>query len=275
MTRLYKRTVRVTVDTKLFQNLRMSFMVSSSIRPEPNTAELSIYNLNAESRTALQKERVPVIIEAGYDDKPSQIFKGYLRAGTSRNRDTDWITTLITGDGDIAWKESRVSESFEKGAAINDVIGQLFKKLGPTVDVVNALENIKKGNFREGLTQFTRGTTLYGKTVEQLSKMIKSKNMEWWVDQGQVMVVERDAIVPTASGKVQLLTHNTGLIGSPQVGESKTIKITSLLQPTYRLGTLLVLDSDSAKGNFRITKLTHQGDTHDQPWYTLIEAKAV
>lgn len=275
MSRLYKRTVRVTVGGKLYQNLRISFQVVSSVRPEPNTAELTIYNLNEESRAAIQKERVPVIIEAGYDDQPAQIFKGYLRDGVNQNRGTDWVTTLITGDGDIAWKESRISESFKKGAEIDKVIEQLFKKLGPTVDVVNALDSIKKGQFRKGLTQFTRGTTLYGKTVEQLSKMMKSKSLEWFVDQGQVQVVELDKVIPTSNGKVQRLTNSTGLIGSPQVGESKTIKITSLLQPTFRLGTLLVLESDSASGNFRIQKLTHVGYTHDQPWYTQIEAKAV
>jgi hypothetical protein len=275
MTKLYKRNVRVTVGGKLYQNLRIAFQVTSSIRPEPNTAELTIYNLNEDSRTEVQKPKVPCIIEAGYGTELAQIFKGYLRDATNQNRGTDWVTTLITGDGDIACKESRISESFAKGAEIDKVIETLFKRLGPTVDVQNAIENIKKGKFREGLTQFTRGTTLYGKTVEQLTKMMKSKDLEWFIDQGQVQVIPRDTILPTSSGKVQRLTQNTGLIGSPQVGESKNIKIVSLLQPTFRLGTLLVLDSDSAKGNFRIEKLTHVGDTHDQPWYTYIEAKAV
>lgn len=275
MTKLYQRSIRATVGGKLYQNLRMSFQVVSSVRPEPNTAELTIYNLNEDSRAAVQKSLVPVIIEAGYGTNLSQIFKGYLRDATSQNKGTDWVTTLITGDGEIAWKQSRVSESFKKGAEIDKVIEQLFKRLGPTVDVVNALDNIKKGKFREGLTQFTRGTTLYGKTVEQLSKMMKTKNLQWFIDQGQVQVIGRDEVLPTPNGKVQKLTHSTGLIGSPQVGEGKVIRITSLLQPTFRLGTMLVLDSDSAKGNFRIEKITHQGDTHDQPWYTLIEARAL
>lgn len=275
MTKLYQRNIRVTVGGKLYQNLRMAFQITSSIRPEPNTAELTIYNLNEDSRTKVQKPKVPCIIEAGYGTNLAQIFKGYLRDASNQNRGTDWVTTLITGDGDIAWRESRVHESFKKGAEIDKVIETLFKRLGPTVDVQNALENLKKGKFREGLTQFTRGTVLYGKTVEQIHKMMKSKNLEWFIDQGQVQVIERDTVVPTPNGKVQRLTHSTGLIGSPQVGEGGVIKITSLLQPSFRLGTMLVLESDSANGNFRINKLTHIGDTHDQPWYTQIEAKAL
>lgn len=274
MTRFYIRNVRATVDNKRYEGLRMAFQVVTSIRPEPNTAELTIYNLNKDSRTAVQKEKVPVLIEAGYNNEYAAIFKGYLRDASNTNRGTDWITTLITGDGDIAWRESRVKESFKKGAEIDKVIEQLFKRLGPSVDVRDALNKVKSGNFREGLTQFTRGTTLYGKTVEQLSKMMKSKGLEWFVDQGQIQVVERGKVLPTPDGKIQRLTANTGLIGSPQVGEGKTIKITALLQPTFRLGTLVQVESDSATGNYRITKLTHSGDTYDQNFYTLIEATA-
>lgn len=274
MTQLYLRNVRATVGTKRYENLRMAFSVVTSIRPEPNTAELSIYNLNEDSRTAVQQDKVPVVIEVSYGKTPqyAQIFKGYLRDAVSQNKGVDFITTLITGDGDIAWKESRVSESFAKGSKIDDVIAALFKKLGPTVDVNDALNNIKKGNFRQALTEFTKGTTLYGKTVEQLSKMMKSKKLEWWVDQGQIQVVPEFTILP---GPTVKLTQTTGLIGSPQVGESKIIKITALIQPTFRLGRLLVLESDTANGNFRIEKITHMGDTWDQAWYSLIEARAV
>ena len=272
MTKLYQRVVRATLNTKRYEGLDMTFNVVSSLRPEPNTAELSIWNLNEDSRAAVVKKAIPVIIEAGYDKTPGEIFKGYLRDGVNENRGVDWVTTLISGDGDEAWRDSRVAESFAKGTKIDDVIKTLFTRLGPTVNAQNAIDAVKKGKFREALTEFTKGTVLYGKTVEELDKLIKSKKMQWFIEGGQVQVIDRDAFV---SGPAFKLTHNTGLVGSPQVGEGTTVKITSLLQPTYRLGRALVLDSDTAKGTFRIEKLTHNGDTASQNFYTLIEARAV
>lgn len=272
MTKLYQRVVRATINTKRYEGLDMTFNVASSLRPEPNTAELSIWNLNEDSRAAVVKKEIPVLIEAGYAKTPGEIFKGYLRDGTSENKGQDFVTTLISGDGDQAWRDSRVAESFAKGSKIDDVIKVLFTRLGPTVHAQNAIEAVKKGKFREALTEFTKGTVLYGKTVEELDKLIKSKKMQWFIEGGQVQVIDRDKYVPGPAFK---LSHNTGLVGSPQVGEGSTIKITALLQPAMRLGRALVLDSDSAKGTFRIEKLTHNGDTASQNFYTLIEARAV
>lgn len=272
MTKLYQRVVRATINTKRYEGLDMTFNVVSSLRPEPNTVELSIWNLNEESRAAVVKKQVPVIVEAGYAKTPGEIFKGYLRDGASENKGVDWITTLISGDGDEAWRDSRVSESFAKGSKVDDVIKALFTRLGPTVNAQNAIEAVKKGKFREALTEFTKGTVLYGKTVEELDKLIKSKKMQWFIEGGQVQVINRDAFV---SGPAFKLTHNSGLIGSPQVGEGTTVKVTALLQPAMRLGRQLVLDSDTAKGTYRIEKLTHNGDTASQNFYTLIEARTV
>lgn len=272
MTKLSGRIIRATLNTRRYQGLRMAFNVVSSTRPEPNTAELSIWNLNEDSRANVVKKAIPVIIEAGYAKTPGEIFKGYLRDGVSENKGVDWITTLISGDGDAAWRDSRVAESFAAGSKVDDVIKALFTRLGPTVNAQNAIEAVKKGKFREALTEFTKGTVLYGKTVEELDKLIKSKKMQWFIEGGQVQVIDRDAFVPGPAFK---LTHNTGLVGSPQVGEGTLVKCTSLLQPTFRLGRALVLDSDTAKGTFRIEKLTHQGDDYTQEFYTHVEARAV
>lgn len=64
--------------------------------PEPPTAKVSIYNLSAKSRGALQDvESLPALVEAGYGSDLGQLCLGDLRNARSRKQGPDWITTLV------------------------------------------------------------------------------------------------------------------------------------------------------------------------------------
>jgi hypothetical protein len=51
MTTQFDRTVEVQVDVIKIVDLDMSFRVTKTLKKEPNTCELTIYNLNPEGRT--------------------------------------------------------------------------------------------------------------------------------------------------------------------------------------------------------------------------------
>lgn len=272
MAELIGRDISITVGTRKYRGVRASFEITNTIKPEPNVAKVTLWNLSPESRAAVQTSRVPTLVEAGYVDNIQQVFKGYLRHAISVNKGVDWTTTMTSGDGEIAWREARVAESFTKGTKIEDVLKALLNKLGPTVDVKNALTLVAKGKFREGLTEFTKGTVLQGKTVEELDKLIKSSNLEWFIQDGEVKIIEKAGIL---SDPAIRLTQNTGLIGSPEIGEDGSVKITALLQSGFKVARSLSLDSDTAKGDFRIEAVTHTGDLWETEWYSKIEARAL
>ena len=74
MTVLIDRAVELTIQDTLVRRLRMSFTVNRSIRPEPNTAKIEVYNLKPDTRKKLQGRNVPLLLMAGYRESMQQLF---------------------------------------------------------------------------------------------------------------------------------------------------------------------------------------------------------
>ena len=138
--------------------LKATFKVVRSRKKEPNKAEISIYNLKADNRAALQERNQPTTIEAGYKNNISQIFGGDLEFAQNRQDGRDWITTLQAGDSSQAFKAARVNTSMKGPAAIGDVLRTAAKALG--IGEGNLEETISNGSLRGDLTEFVNGIVL-------------------------------------------------------------------------------------------------------------------
>lgn len=269
MGKLFIRDVAVTVDTLRITGLRLSFRIVKSLRPDPNTCELQIYNLSADSRKTLERRSVPVTIEAGYKGAREVIFKGDLRDGFSSRSGSDWITTLKAGDGETAYRTSRVNESLKPGAAIKDAVKKAVSSL-KGLSVADALKRIDELTHRTGQTEHTNGTVLFGQSKDVLDEYMRAHGAEWSIQDGVLQILpngspsEEDAIV---------LNPASGLIGSPSTGDKGFIKCVSLLQPGLRPGRKFKLEADSLPGFYRVESVSHTGDTHGQPWYSELQGR--
>jgi hypothetical protein len=268
--KLFNRYIAVTVGTKKITGLDMAFKVVKSVKPEPNTVELTIYNLSADTRTALQTPNVPVQIEAGYMDEAAILFKGELRKPVSVRRGADWVTTFTGGDGEIAYRASRLDKSFAPGTSLVDMFKEGAKKLG--VSLGDSLQKIGAARGREGVVDFPNGETFSGQLVRELERLAKTAGVEWSIQDGVLQVTPLGE--PTDEQSI-LLSPATGLIGSPELGEKGTIKITSLLQPGIRPARRLQLDAVNLQGSFRVERVEHTGDISAQPWYSVATCRAL
>jgi hypothetical protein len=140
MTLLFKRAARVVVDTIELvvdpaspgNSLDLSFSVVRSLKPEPNTAEIQIWNLNEDNRSALEDKGtlpgsvakgepppkpppgIACTIEAGYEEQTALLYSGTLRVAYTTREGADLITTLSAGDGEKEYQRSRVNLSIAK-----------------------------------------------------------------------------------------------------------------------------------------------------------------
>ncbi len=278
MAKLFKREARVTIGTLQVEGLRMQFKIEKSLQQEPNKLDLSIWNLSADTRgkltEAVEKKAAPVVVEAGYASAPGShsttevIFKGDARTISHGRQGADWITRIGSGDGANAYKSARMVASFAPGTKRSTVIEEAAKSLG--MPLGNLKERIKAHDFKGALTEFVGGFATATKAAQQLTELLDPLELGWSIQDGHLQVLgDKD----TTSAQAIVLSAESGLVGSPELGDKGTVKLRSLLQPGIRPGRRLEVAAEAVKGLFRVERVVHTGDTHGSEWYSEAEAK--
>lgn len=284
MGELYGRRARVVIHELEITGLDVAFRVAKTIKPEPDTLELTIWNLSEDHRAALQNQtEVPVRLEAGYigskalsagtaaalDDagfvagtSMPLLFGGDLREVHSyQEEDGSWVTVLSSGDGDKA-KKRRVNKAFGPGTPLRFAIEQVATELGLGLGALPlAVQNAK---LFDGGQQFAAGVVLSGNGFRQLTRLLTSMGYRWSVQDGEI-------VVHTFAGSAVLLTPETGLIGSPVPQNDGRVVATSLLQPDINPGRQVEMASRHVRGVYAVETVTHESDP--DRWYTHIVAK--
>ncbi len=275
MTELFDRRATITVGTLQIAasqkpGLRCTFEIEKTLNPKPNKATVSIYNLTESHRAEIEAfDSVPVQIEAGYKDTTSVLFLGDLRTAGSFRSSHDIVTTIASGDGEKALKTARINASYQKTKPTDALLRDLAKALG-----------VKPGNldkavlrFRQTLntSPFSKGTVLSGSAASEMTRVCRSLNLEWSVQDGALQILEYGQ---TAAGTTAVMcSARTGMIGSPTVDGKGVLSVRMFLNKETFPGRLLVLDAERLKGQFRITDTRHAGDTHGNEWCVDIKAK--
>lgn len=289
MPELYDRVCRVVIHELELTELDVRFRVQRTLRPEPDTLELSIYNLNGEHRSQLQRQggtAVPVRLEAGYrqprlstdaaasldaigftgSDALPLIFGGDVREIWSTYEGTDWVTTLTAGDGDTS-RTARVNKSFGPGTPLRFAIEQVAAALG--LGLGQLPKEIATAMSWDGARQFPAGIVLSGNGYAQLSRLLTVAGYTWTVQDGEIVVVRNGASYGTAV----LLTPETGLVGSPMPANDGRISATCLLQPDLLPGRQVQFETRHVQGHYLVESTVHTGDTSSTEWYVQLEGK--
>lgn len=252
--------------------VRVSFKIVRSLSKDPNTAEITIYNLNKDSRAALQKKHLITTISAGYVDNVSQIFSGDLQYGKSVQTDVDWVTTIQSGDGSKKMAQSRINLALQGPASVESVMRAAGEATG--LNLGNLLEKAKAGSLNGALQEWTNGKVLSGKAEQVFDKVVKSMGYGWSVQDGQIQILGPKEVVEGTATRLAVVDGvSTGLIGSPEPGEDGIVKARGLIQPGLAPGRKVQIQSLEVDGFYRIEKCVYSGDSDGGDWYADIEAK--
>jgi hypothetical protein len=269
MARLFKRRVIVTVGQFKIDGLRIGFQVSKSLRREPNTATIQIHNLSETTRGILEaSESIPTTLEAGYESGTFVIFRGDLRTARTERSGTNLITTVESGDGERAQRQSRVNTGFGPGTSLGSVLESVGKSM--KVGVGNLVEQVKTKGF-EGLGSiFSEGVVVSGSAGNELTGLTRSAGLDWSIQDGNLQLLPRGSALPRAAVR---LTPQTGLIGAPSVDSKGNLKATGKMIAGLFPGALVVVESERVTGTYRIEKAQYSGDTRSQEFKIDIEGK--
>jgi hypothetical protein len=266
---LYDRRATLRVDTIEISfgdvlGLDLAFMVDKTIKPDPNTAEITIWNLNEEHRQGLAdkaKDGITVYLEAGYKDATSVIAEGDLRFVNTYRDGPDLVTKVCTGDGDKA-KAGRISKSYGLATPVATVLRDVAKACN--VPVGNLETAITGATLTGAGSVYKGGTSVSGNAYEALQRLAASAGLEVSIQRGKLQFL---AAGMGLAGKAYELSAETGLYGSPSVDQSGMLKAQCGMLPDLFPGRKVVMDSELVTGTFKVTRARYIGDTAGADWH--------
>ena len=279
MNRLFDREYALTFGTgvtgKKITGLNVSFNIVHQ-QGAPNTAEISVINLSEETRRKLSEDDdggdlpLRVQFEAGYVGSVALLFRGRVRRNgvISKRNDVDWITEINCGDGEAERRRSNVAITFRPKAKVTDVLKQLVDATG--LDPGNLVAKVQEQGFSGTLSEFARGLTVMGNTDDQIQRISKSLGLRADIQDGAYTAYPRNGAGVDVG---VIVSPETGLVDSPELGDKGTIRARSLLQPTLRPGHQISLQSEQFNGRYRVEKATHSGTFRGNDWYTQLDLR--
>lgn len=287
MTALFRRVVNIALAPKTdaasaglaaiesglgvqLNNLDCVFRVKKNLKPEPNTAELRLFNLAPSTRKILETPKKLILrLEAGYPGAVAQLFLGEVRSAHSFREGPDIVTEVSTGDSEQEIQTARISMSVGPKVPANVALTAIARTLGVglgNVPIAAAKLAAKGSAF------FGPGTAIYGHAADLLTDFCRSADLEWSIQDGVLQILDRGKALEDMA---VLLSPDTGLLGSPTVDNKGLVHATALIQPDIRPGRKVAFDTLALKiaQGYRIQECEYSGDTAGNDWQVSFSAK--
>lgn len=271
--RKYELIIGADAGVKL-SDLRVKFEVTKDLTGYPNLAKIQIFNLSANTRARIKDEFDKVIFNAGYEGNVRLLFKGQIRNVTHLKQGVDYITTIYAHDGARDFDTAKVNVTFKEGTKVEQIVEH----------VIGSFKDVSHGVIEgiSGLGERLQGVTLSGSSKDVMDQLAEENNFEWNINNEAINVIPKNETMD----KTFLISSATGMIGSPTVTEigadvnmllnpelipNGKLKIESITQ-NISLGDLQFRDINKTigEGLYKIQKITHTGDTHDNQWSSAV-----
>lgn len=260
------------------EGFTISFMVTRSLEPVPDSAEVRIANLDPDlallmgkvfaARTSLTPPAVnQVIVTAGYDAFLAGLFKGDIRSFQSSLRDgPDTWTVATADDGGDAIVDALINPPISTAGStaallIQAACGGMGLLPGPSVAIVlSQIDPGPAGAF---------SGVMAGKWSEVLDHVARRLRCRWWVRDGMVHLGFRGQ--PDPSRPAVVLTDDI-LVEPISEGGSGLVTLATFMDPSIVPGGQVQYLGTS----FRCESVVSSGETRGStPWVSRVIGRAL
>lgn len=273
-------------------DLRIRFSVRRGDLSTPNSADIRVYNVSAETaRKSRLREFERVVLQAGYPGNYGTIFDGTIKqVRRGRESQTDTYLDITAADGDSAYNFAVTSVTLAAGASPSDQINAVMADLEAKGVRLGELPNLPN-------TRLPRGKVIFGMTRNHLDNLGRTTDISWSIQDGQLTLIPNTAYLP---GEAVVLNAETGMVGLPEQTQNG-ITVKALLNPGIRIGRVLQINNSSiqlyryglalsdvqgnqwvkqsayldADGFYRPIVVNHYGDSRGNDWYTDVICLAI
>lgn len=271
-----------------FTGLDVEFEIKRSMDPEPNSCQLTVFNLSPTHRAQIEAQsiyepkrikgakkdptkpktgrkvksgRIFVSIEAGYEEGTSLVFRGSIRRAISTKEGETWKTVIEGEDGGHSMLAGRINEEFSAGTTKAQVVRACADAMG-----------LGLGNFQT-VVQYLQetydfGTIVTGQPHEELSRICRGAKLSWSIQNGVLQFLPTKSLSDktglTTVGFV--LSKTTGMVNAPHKDCNGRVEVQTLMLPDVAPGSYVRLASQGYQGTYLVRDIETKGSSSGNDW---------
>ena len=251
------------------QSLTIDFDIQRGVGADLNSMTLRIYNLSRDNQAQLFQARLdlsnkntftarPIILQAGYNDGLSVIFRGGIREAFTFRQGNDLITQVEALDGILSTTQTYANISYDSATTAQQIVDDLVAPLTSQTDV-------EAGQTKLSITTAAligdnqRGYVIAGNAYDILQEYTSKKA---FIDLGELNILsDNECIRPS----VRVIDADTGLLGIPRL-DGLRVTIETIFEPRINIGEFIEVQSSVAKqfnGQYKVAAVQHKGMLSD------------
>lgn len=150
----WDRVVTLQVGTsssaiEVDQRLRITFDVKKNLSENPNQAVIKVYNLSESTIERLGTPDQAVVLKAGHEGEQSDVvmFVGAVSFVVTYREGADLVTEIEAHDGNVQYRDSVVSLSYQPGIRAETVMRDIATQMGLSVDLWRCIKDVREWVF--------------------------------------------------------------------------------------------------------------------------------
>lgn len=270
MSELYGRVVALQIDNTEYTDFRIDFSIEKDLNGEPNSAEVSIYNLSYDTAMDFidrgRESRIRIL--AGYQ-VPALLFEGNpMRGGVEYTQSgPDRILKIKAQEGLVRYQKARVRGTYDKPITYNELIDDILRQAG--ISRSSARVEIEGGD-----QLLPPGRVIEGRAAEVLDSLCETLGAQWSFDGNDRISIVGRTLTRRNSG-LRFATELRNILDTPKPKDNKGVEIRVLLsdiQPGDRF-VIDSLDNPRWNGTYKAISVNHRGSAWDTDFSTIIEGR--
>lgn len=243
---------------------RIQFSIDKTMIGYPNSAEITLYNLENDKIDQLQERGTPIELSVGHeDDGIVRVFKGDLQSSITSRSGADRLTVMSCLDGGQAITFSKGQKTFDT-VPVADIVTYLAADvMGLTIGLIDV----------NGSTGY-KGRVVSNKAQRELDDLAREFHFSWSVQDEEFFAIDDESDIP----EVWTISRAKGLQSAKQILSGplqvKTgVEIESLLDPRIFPNHRIFLEwnegsdfPESLQGEYKVHNISFAGDTHSANW---------
>ena len=243
--------------------LHIHFSIEKADTETPNTATVSLWNLNPQQLAILNEPKCVCTLRAGYGTRMTLLFVGGVSFVETMMDGSDRETRIEIADGMIELRDTYLSLSYAGIINTKKIIEDIAEQMGIALSV----------SYNAKFADLPGGFSFVGPARAALDKACASSGLQWQIQNGIMQVRMKN---DTMTREVYLLSPDTGLLGIPKkitfaaeaenAEEQHGWEIEYFLNGAIGIGDYVRLESDAVKGYFLAKTIGMDGDNIEGSW---------
>lgn len=252
------------------KSFRIDVSVHTSIMGIPECSSFTIFNLNTNTRQAIQRGLTKIVVEAGWQNIGlTKIFQGSIMSVVSAQSGTEITTTISALPGYTSLATGVASKRFNAGTPLRSVIENTCTTLPGITSSNIVMEGI------DGVLG-SRGWNFAGKASDAINELANQFGFSWHIENGKMVIIKdgkalgsnvdiKDgegliSVAPVLNGPFQITSGvKIQAYWSPNLKAGRPINVTSRVSPDLN-------------GVYTIHKCTSNLSTWSDEWTADIES---